>query len=665
MSEDGSPAFAAEFPKATREQWLALVADVLRGAPFERRLVSKTYDGLAIEPLYGRDAAARPVFGHAAGTPWQVLQRIDHPDPAAANAQALTDLGNGATGLSLIFAGAVGARGFGLPNSGDAIAAVLDGASLGIALDIHVGWPARAVFDRLDGLRRRRGTAPQAADFRFGFDPLGALATGASASPAWQEIAPEFAALVRAVAQAGYRGPAAVADARVINDAGGSEAQEIAYALAVAVAYLRAIEASGLGLGDARSMIAFRVAAGTDQFLTMAKLRALRRLWARIEEACRLAGRPVFIAAESAWRMMTQRDPAVNMLRTTMAVAAAGLGGADAITVLPHTAAIGLPDEFARRIARNTQLILLEEANLAKVADPAAGAGAVEALTHALAVAAWELFREIEQAGGAAAALEQGLIQGKVAAVRSEREKAIARGRDALTGTSAFPNLAEAPPSPPPGGAVSPAPGRGRSAREANQVGVGGGSANMEHAKFSESQHHPTPDRLRRSDPSPPGEGEASFPPLPPIRLAEPFEKLRDASDRALARTGARPKIFLANLGRPADFSARATYAGNCFAAGGIEAVTNDGFADREAMIAAFKASAAALACLCAADTVYAGEAADTAKALRAAGAKHIYLAGRPGEHEAAFRAAGIDTFIHAGCDMLAILRAAHAKLGL
>ena len=128
-----------------------------------------------------------------------------------------------------------------------------------------------------------------------------------------------------------------------------------------------------------------------------------------------------------------------------MAVVAAGLGGADSITVLPHTAAIGLPDGFARRIARNTQLILLEESNLAKVADPAAGSGGFESLTHELCVAAWSLFQEIEKAGGAAAALEQGLIQAKVAAVRAEREKAIARRKDALTGTSEFPDIAETP----------------------------------------------------------------------------------------------------------------------------------------------------------------------------------------------------------------------------
>ena len=195
----------------------------------------------------------------------------------------------------------------------------------------------------------------------------------------------------------------------------------------------------------ARRMIFFRLAADADQFLTIAKFRALRKLFARVEQACGLQPEPIFISAETAWRMMTQRDPWVNVLRTTMAAFAAGLGGADSVTVLPFTAALGLPDAFARRLARNTQLILLEEANLAKVADPAAGSGGLEALTQQLCAAAWSLFQEIEAAGGAYAALESGLIQRKVAATRAERESAVARGRDPLTGTSEFPDIHELP----------------------------------------------------------------------------------------------------------------------------------------------------------------------------------------------------------------------------
>ncbi len=607
----------AEFPPASREQWLALVSSVIKGAPFEERLASKSYDGIVIAPLYERDSGARTVFGRRAGAPWRVVQRIDFPDPAAANAQARHDLENGVTGLALVFAGTIGAYGFGL-GANAPLARLLDGIALGasVAIDLQAGPNAAHVARQLADAVERSGVSPAAADISFGFDPLGHIATAAHSAPSWRDDRPGFAARINELAMQGYQGPFAVADGRVVHNAGGSEAQELAYVLAAALAYLRALEASGLALRDARRMICFRLAADADQFLTTAKFRALRKLWARVEEACGLTPAPAFIAAETAWRMMTRRDPFVNMLRATVAVVAAGLGGADSIAVLPHTAALGLPDGFARRIARNTQLILLEESNLAKVADPAAGAGGLESLTHELCVAAWSLFQEIERTGGAAAALEQGLIQAKVAAVRAEREKAIARRKDALTGTTEFPDIAEASVE-----VLAPSP--------------------------------------LAASPSPQG-GERR---LLCLRLAEPFEALRDASDRVLERTGARPKVFLANIGALADFAARATYAKNFFETGGIAALTNDGFASREEMLSSFKASGARIACLCASDAVYATEAAAVASALREAGAQHIYLAGRPGELEPTLRAAGVDTFIHVGCDLLATLTAAHEVL--
>jgi methylmalonyl-CoA mutase len=610
----------AEFPPANREQWLTLVSSVLKGAPFEKRLVSKSYDGIAIAPLYERDRGARAVFGHTAGAPWRIVQRIEFPDPAAANAQALHDLENGATGLALVFSGTIGAYGFGLDGNAS-LTRLLEGVALnaGVAIDVQPSLNAVHIARQLTDVVQRNGVAPSAADIAFGFDPLGHIAVGAQGAPSWRDHGPEFAAGINALALQGYKGPFAVADGRVIHNAGGSEAQELAYVLATALAYLRALETSGVTLSDARRMIYFRLAADADQVLTTAKFRALRKLWARVEEACGLTRAPVFIAAETAWRMMTRRDRSVNMLRATVAVVAAGLGGADSIAVVPHTAALGLPDGFARRIARNTQLILLEESNLAKVADPAAGSGALERLTQELCVAAWSLFQEIEHAGGAAAALEQGLIQAKVAMVRAERENAIAQRRDALTGTSEFPDIAEAP---------------------------------VEVLEAAPPLSSPSPQSK-----SAVADFDHSFPCL---RLAEPFEALRDASDRALERTGARPKIFLANLGSLADFTARATYAKNFFEAGGIAAVTNDGFASRDEMLTAFEASGASLACLCGSDAGYASDAIEAAKALSAAGAKHIYLAGRPGGLEAVLRAAGVDTFIYVSCDMVATLTVAH-----
>ena len=612
MTDREKPPLAANFAPATREDWRKLVDAVLKGAPFER-LRSTTYDGLAIEPLAARRADAQPRSGRRGAAPWQALARIDHPDPAEANAAALHELENGASGLALVFAGAVGDHGFGLPANERTLGRVLEGVDLGagIAVELDLTPPAEAVIDA--ALASGRVLSPPASNLRVGRDPLGAMAIAGGGARRWSEDAPHFARRLAALAREGVAGPQAAADGRVIHNAGGSEAQELAFVLAVATAYLRALEAEGVALDAARRMLFFRLCADADQFLTMAKFRALRKLWARVEVSCALAPAPALVSAETAWRMLAARDPHVNILRATIAVVAAALGGADAITVLPFTAARGLPDAFARRIARNTQLILLEESHLAKVADPAAGSGAVEDLTDELCGAAWKLFQEIEAAGGAAAALENGLIQRNVAAIRAERAAAVARREEALTGVSIFPDLDE-PVVP----VLAPIP--------------------------------PSP---RRAGP------EQMFEPLPAIRLAEPFEALRDASDRFLARTGARPKIFLASLGTPADFTARATFASNFFAAGGIEAVNRESDSP-PALASAFKASGVALACLCSSDSIYEREGTAAAGALKAAGARHIYLAGRPGNREAALRAAGVQSFIFEGCDALATLKGAH-----
>jgi methylmalonyl-CoA mutase len=611
---------AADFPAASREDWRKLVDGVLKGAPFDK-LVGRSHDGLRIEPIYQRARDAAPIAGRAAAAPWQVMQRIDHPDAARANAQALADLANGATGLTLAFAGANGSAGYGLEPTADTIDKVLDGVLLdaGIAIELQVGPQSRAAATHLADHIRRKGIAPAACDIRFGLDPIGACAVWGSSPYAWPEIVPAVSGAIQHLAAGGFRGPFAAADGRVVHDAGGSEAQELAFVLAAGVAYLRALESAGIPLEDARSMVYARLSADSDQFLTMAKFRALRMLWARVERACGLAPKPVFIAAETAWRMLTRRDPYVNVLRATMATFSAGLGGANAIAVLPHTLALGLPDPFARRVARNTQLVLLEESNLARVADPAAGSGGIETLTRQLCEAAWSLFQEIEQAGGAFAALEQNLIQRKVAATRTAREANIARRKEVLTGASEFPNLHEA-------------------------------DVATEDAK---------PIVL-----APYGEARIRFDALTPLRLAEPFERLRDKSDDLLERTGARPKVFLANLGTAADFTARATFARSFFETGGIEAVDNEGSGDPAALAAAFKASGAALVCLCSSDKTYAGQAVAAAEALHAAGAKHIYLAGRPGEQEAALRDAAVGDFIFAGEDALATLQDAYRLMG-
>ena len=607
---------AADFAPATYDDWRKLVDGVLKGAPFEK-LVGKTSDGLKIDPIYPRAKGAAVVAGRPAAAPWQIMQRIDHPDAGEANAQALHDLENGATGLTLVFAGANGAYGFGLEPTADAVEKVLDGVFLdaGIGIELQVGPQSRMAAIHVAEYVKRKSLDPAACDIRFGLDPIGACAAWGSSPYAWAEIVPAVTGAVKGLAAMGFKGPFAVADGRVIHDAGGSEVQELAFVLASGVAYLRALESAGVPLEEAQGMVYARLSADADEFLTLAKFRSLRLLWARVEQACGLTPKPIFIAADTAWRMLTQRDPYVNMLRATIATFSAGLGGANAVTVLPHTLALGLPDPFARRVARNTQLVLLEESNLAKVSDPAAGSGGIESLTQQLCEAAWTLFQEIEKAGGVFASLEQSLIQRKVAATRAVREQNIARRKEVLTGATEFPNLHESKVA----------------VLDARPVVL-----------------------------APYGEAKFKFDALPPMRLAAPFERLRDRSDQILKDKGARPKIFLANLGTPADFTARATFAKSFFETGGIEAVDTEGFTDPAALAQAFKASGAALACLCSSDKVYAGHAAAAARALQTAGARHIYLAGRPGEQEAALRAAGVNDFVMAGGDALTVLREAY-----
>ncbi|HEV2629344.1 MAG TPA: methylmalonyl-CoA mutase subunit beta [Pseudolabrys sp.] len=606
---------AAEFPATDRAEWRRLVEKALKDRPFEK-LVSRTYDGIAVEPLYGRAAGVAPVAGRAPGLPWRIMQRVDHPDPAAANAEALQDLANGADALALVLAGAPSAHGFGVKaDNTAALAGALDGVMLDlIALRVETApFAGRPIAELVTGLVAARKLDPARLTIDFGLDPLGDMARTGRAPLPWPDLSQRAGETAKGLADKGYAKARFLrADGRAVHEAGGSEAQELAFVVATGIAYLRLLEVAGFALDDARKRMTFMLAADADEFLTVAKFRAVRKLWARVEEACGLTPHPAYVAAETAWRMMSAPDPYVNMLRTTIAVTAAGVGGADSITVLPFTAALGLPDRFARRVARNQQLILLEESNLYRVADPAAGSGGIEALTSELTKAAWALVQDIERTGGVAAALEQGLIQKTVATTRAARQAAVAKRRDALTGVSDYPGLSERP------------------VKVLNIARVA------------------------------PAQQATQFEPLPSLRLAEPFERLRDRSDTILKKTGARPKVFLANLGKASDFTARATFAKNFYEAGGIETVGNDGFKNRDDMIAAFKASGARLACLCSSDKVYAADAADAATALTEAGAV-VHLAGRPGEHEAAWNAAGVKAYIYVGCDVLATLTAAHA----
>ncbi|MEU4656426.1 methylmalonyl-CoA mutase subunit beta [Streptomyces sp. NPDC023723] len=568
LPDDGLPP-AAEFPDATHEQWQHLVAGVLRksgkefsdDAEAEQKLSTALEDGLRVRPLYtSRDTAPNPGLpgfapfvrggraeGHTAGG-WDVRQRHTVADRGA----VLADLENGVTSLWLA----------GLPVA--SLADALDGVHLDLApVALDAGAQSEAAARRLLGLYEERGVAPEAVRCTLGADPLGHEArTGRPYDVAW--------AVVRERAERFPGLRALTVDALPYHEAGGSAAQELGCALATGVAYLRELTGAGLSAEQACGQLEFRYAASADQFLTIAKLRAARRLWARVAEVCGAprAGAQLQHAVTSPV-MMARRDPWVNMLRTTVAALAAGVGGADAVTVLPFDDALGLPDAFARRIARNTSTILIEESHLSRVIDPAGGSWYVERLTDELAHAAWAFFQEIEGGGGQRAALRSGLVGDRLAATWAARGAKLATRREPVTGVSEFPHLAEEP-------------------------------------------------VVRAPAPEPPSGG------LPRVRRDEAFEALRARSDAHLAATGTRPRVYLAALGPAAAHTARLSFAANLFQAGGIETVTEG----------SFEASGAREACLCSSDALYAEQAADAAARLRTAGAGHLFLAGRPGPYE-------------------------------
>jgi methylmalonyl-CoA mutase len=464
-----------------------------------------------------------------------------------------------------------------------------------------------------------RGVA--AAGTAFNLDPIGALMRTGAFSQSDLTDASGFAARVHGVL------PAATSlrvDARAVHEAGGTEAQEIGAALATGILYLRRLtEDDGLAIDDAAATLSFAVSIGPDVLIETAKLRALRLCWARVLEASGASpdARAAHIHAFTSRRMMTRYDAWTNILRVTTACFGAAIGGADAITTYPFTDALGLPTAFARRVARNTQNVLLEECRLGQVADPAGGSWFVEQLSRDLATSAWDVMQLIEARGGIVAALQTGLLQDLVGGARVARQRAIATRRETITGVTDYPLL----------------------------------DAKLPDVAKSD-QRLPAGNRGGRQDAGGPDE------PLPAIRWAEPFEALRDQAEAEALR----PSVFFANLGALAQFGPRALFARNLFAAGGIGALCEETeFKSRDDMVHALRKSGARVAVICGTDTAYTEEAENAAQRLKAGGARWVVLAGKPGESEAKLRAAGVDQFVFAGQDALEALGAVHRALGI
>ncbi|ASP33348.1 methylmalonyl-CoA mutase family protein [Labrenzia sp. VG12] len=645
------------FYTADEDAWWSAVDKALKGAS-RQKLFGTTEDGAQIAPLYARrqDGPARQL--RRGQGEWSLVQRIDIPDVGDANAQLLEDLTGGASGLDLVFSGAAAAYGHGIRIEDLAgLEKLLADVQLElIDLRFEAGRENIEVLALLLAYLEKHQIDPAKVNITAGFDPYGWIAANGVALADMEQAFRHFRDAIVSADQLGSPLRMMKAEGRIWHEAGATPAQELALVLASATEHLRMLEGTGLAPDAWAEKISFSLIADADQIGTIAKARAIRALWSSVLGETGLPQAAVPLHMSTSYRMLTRRDPWVNLLRNTVAVFAAGVGGADSICVLPHTQAVGLPDGFARRLARNTQSILLEESNLAKVTDPAAGSGAIEARTDALCDGAWGLFQEIEAAGGLMKALHEGVVHARIEASRAGRDKDIARRKRPITGVSEFPDLKETgvavleQPAPELAGLASPPadlpePGNGERFAALRKLALEG---------------RPMQDLGMRLDQLP---RDTSYPSLGGARLSEPFEKLRTRAEAFEAQNAVEPKIFLATLGSLPQFTARATWTANAFAAGGFQPVGQEVYDTMDDLLAAFRNSGAVLACLVSSDDVYAEKAGSVAEALKTAGARHLYLAGRPGEQEETYRAAGIGAFLFAGGDLLELLGNAHDLL--
>jgi methylmalonyl-CoA mutase len=566
-------ALAADFPAPTRDDWMYKVGSVLlRGQPdadpeaiaeaFARRLVHRTEDGIEVQPLYTKpdDGADTGLPGFApfvrgvdpVPQPWEIRQAVTD------RGRAVEELEAGSTGLFVVLGSEI-----------DALAARLDGVQLAMApVSVSAG-------DQIAGARSllalwdEQSVPAGARRGSLGLDPLGAHARSGGST----DLTADLDAAVAVALDSSSAAPnvaAFVADGTVFHEAGATPAQQIAWTTVVGAEYVRAMAAAGLDPSSALRAIEFRWSATDDQFGTIALLRAARRVWARVAElaGAEPADRAQRQHAVTARSMLTLYDPWVNVLRSTVACFAAAVGGARAITVVPHDELDGGSD-LGRRLARNTQSVLLMESNLARVADIGGGSWYVESLTDDLAAAAWARVQDVEGRGGLAVALADGSIHTALADAILDRAAAVATRRRPLTGVTEFPDLTES----------------------------------------------------RSGGPGPPADIEGTpFPPLVPVRLSDEVEALRLRAD-ARAAGGARPAVFLVTLGSEAVYTPRLTFAQNFFGVGGIETPSGSP--------ADYDAGDTPVVCLCSSDAVYGEEAEAVAAELRAGGATTVLLAGR------------------------------------
>lgn len=695
----------AEFSPATPEEWKAAAEKLLKGAPFEKKMITRTYEGIDLRPIYmPQDRAPLPrdsgfpgeapfrrgttSDGHVL-SPWWVSQEFPYGDPQTANAALVSDIERGQTAAYFPLDAAarlgldpdkadpsqVGSGGLSVSSIAD-LAVLLKGVDL-TAVPVHIeadlGTPA--LLAMLVAYADREGVPADHLSGAVTTDPLGFLlregSLPCSLGTAYDRMydaafwLSQNAPGLRSVAVRG----------RVFHDAGASAVQELALTVAAGVEYLRAMLDRGLPVDDAAKQIWFSLCSGTHFFMEVAKFRAARMLWATAVE--------VFGGSESAQRMMlhirtsaftvTAVDPYVNMLRATTQALAGVVAGCDSMHVGFFDEAVRYPDEFSRRIARNTQSILQSEAHLREVIDPAGGSWYVESLTDEIAQRSWKLFQEVEAAGGIGAAIVKGDVQEWIRTVGAQRADGVARRKDPIVGVSSYANPAERPLQPGPEHPSDVSTHRADAVRSYRTQRDSSGSAaavariaarsgegpgGLMSALIDAAARGATVGEMTRSLPGAHNGDSVKVQPLKPMRMSAGFEDLRNAMNARAAETGRLVTVFLATMGPVGQHKARADFAAAFFAVAGCDVVCPAGFSTPEVAAREACASGADITVLCSTDETYPALVAPfCTEARRLRKDLTIVLAGYPQDHIDAFRAAGIDEFIHIRSNVLDTLR--------
>jgi methylmalonyl-CoA mutase len=622
------------FPFPGKEDWRGAAEKLLKGKPFDKIMKTRLYEDILLEPLYWRDdISSVPPFpgfppftrdrypsGKINGKHY-VAQETAQREAGEANKAILNGLKAGQNAVNLRLDTDLGnfsfPRGVKINEYGD-LKTVLEGVDLNsYPLFFSANSRGKELYEFLDRITAEKGISMKEIKGSLNFDPLVALISAGVSPESLEKHLNEMSEVIRksAADKTDFRVTGISAD--LFSDSGANAVQELAFALAWAVYYLREMQNRKIEVDLYAPKIQFNFGIGANFFVEIAKIRAARYLWTKVIEA--FDGKPensgINIHARTTTINKTALDPYVNMLRTTTEAFSAMIAGVDSLHVVPFDAVTGGADGFAERIARNQQIIIYEEVHLDKITDPAGGSWYIEWLTDELIDKSWTLFQAVEEKGGFIEALKNEFIQREIENTQRQRIKDIRKRKKVLVGTNMFPNLKEE---------VYETEGKNVSAAE-----------------------------KRVKDDRP----EQKIKPLKPLRLSEIFEELRGAVKKAYDEGRRIPAVYLLHLGEIHQYKARADFAREYFEPAGIEVVYPSAEKNFEAMMKETEDKKISACVICGSDTLYAERAEEAARKIKEQRPDvYLYLAGRPGEMEDRYRSAGIDDFIYMGKDVYADL---------